>query len=335
MKQKITLLLMALLLATTGVFLLAEEKDGFESYFQEMSNKFRAAEDAQERLSLCQEFLKKYPDTNYTPSIVAAAKAQFAAMDRPAEFVPMIKGLLDRIEDPERQQRIRLVLAEAYGDAGATKELAALAGKIVSGDQVTFNTYLPLIRSMVEARMWKGVLKYAGKAETFANAEAYAKEFPDRNYSQEQLQESARNRQGMLLTYAGWAKANTGQADEALADFQKAEPLVNKHYLGYSADELDLYWGKTLLQQGQAAAALERLASKAIFGNDESALDAYKAAYVKKNGSEDGFAAFMDKQRPAIARTLDNLAFETYDNQKIELGDFKGKVVLLAFWFPT
>jgi len=336
MRPKITLLLTALLLVMAGAILFAaDEKDGLESYFQEMSNKFRAAEDAQERLNLCQEFLKKYPDTTYTPTIVAAAKAQLAALDRSDEFVPLVKGLLARIEDPERQQRIRLLLAEAYGEAGATRELAGLAKKIVSGEKVTFNTYLPLIRSMVEAGMWPGVLDYAGQAEPLATAEAYAREFPDRKYSQEQLQEFARNRQGLLLTYAGWAKANTGQAETALRDFRKAEPLVNKHYLGYSADELDLYWGKTLLQQGQAAAALDRLASKAIFGSDEAAREACKAAYVKKTGAAEGFETFLEKQRPAIARTLDNLAFETYDGRKIELGDFKGKVLLLAFWFPT
>jgi tetratricopeptide (TPR) repeat protein len=325
---------MVLLAGALGSGLFAQEED-FESYFQKMTEKFRAAKDAQERLDLCQEFLAKYPDSNHTPTIVGAAKAQFAALDRSAEFIPMVKELLPKIEDAERLQRIRMALAEAYGEAGATKELTALAKEIVSGDKVTFNTYLPLIRSMVEAEMWDGVLQYAAKADSMANAEAYAKEFPDNKFTPEQLKERGDNRQGLLLTYAGWAKANSGRTAEALQDFQKAEPLVNKHYLGYSADELDLYWGKTLLMQDQAGAAMDRLASKAIFGNDESAREAYKAAYVKKTGSEEGFETFLDKQRPANARSLENVAFETYDGKKMELANFKGKVLLLAFWFPT
>jgi hypothetical protein len=168
-----------------------------------------------------------------------------------------------------------------------------------------------------------------------ANAETFKADYPDASYSEAYIQISGKNRQALLLTFKGWAKANAGQVESALADFALADGLVRRTYLGQPENELYLYWGKTLLAQGNAKGAADKLAPAALFGGQKEALDPLKQAYLATGGNESGFEDFIWKQRKLLAKTADDFTLEDYEGQPRRFADLRGKATLLNFWSPT
>ena len=105
--------------------------------------------------------------------------------------------------------------------------------------------------------------------------------------------------------------------------------------LGVDATPLHRYWGKALLEEGEAEEAMELLAGEALFGNGSDALDAYREAYTACHDGEDGFEDHLWDLRMEKARAMPDFALPNYDGETVSFADFKGDVVLLAFWFPT
>jgi hypothetical protein len=213
--------------------------------------------------------------------------------------------------------------------------LNSLAGKLIGESEKNFNLYYDLIRAFTEAEQWKPVLSYAEKGNAFATAEAYKNDYPDREMSSDELESRSKNRKGLLLTYSGWAKANSGQPTDALKDFKEAENLIHYTYMNYSSGKLDYFWGLTLIQSGLLDDALHRLSPMAIFGEEEDAQAAMKDAFIKKNGSDANYDEFVKQQRLKFSKQIDDFSLADYDGNQLALSSLKGKVIVLAFWFPT
>ena len=102
-----------------------------------------------------------------------------------------------------------------------------------------------------------------------ANAATFRADYPDREFSAEEVAESARNREGLILTFAGWSRANRGDTDAAVASFREAEAKLRKGYLGVPGNDLYRFWGQTLIMAGEQEEGLEKLTLAALYGNDD------------------------------------------------------------------
>jgi len=139
----------------------------------------------------------------------------------------------------------------------------------------------------------------------------------------------------MLLVKDGWARANLGEIDEALADFEHANEIVRRSYLGIPENDLNLYWGRTLLDKGDYEAALERFAPDALVMQNEEALAGFRKAYVELKGGDAGYDDYAARLHVKIAKTIDDFELPDYEGKPRRLSDLRGEVTLLTFWFPT
>lgn len=328
---------------TTGLLLLflplaavAADQEQIETEYMELRNAYSEAESAAEKLILVQNYLAKYPDTEYTPRVLGAANYLLREeMDDHAGAVAYTKEILAQVEDPETLGAVRLALVGLYDSPPYAKQLKAIAIEMTEAGQQSFSDYLSLIRSATGTEDWGLIQELCQTAQPLANAKTFQADFPDQDFTEGDIQKAGQNRKGILGTYNGWALAHSGHTDEALRTFAESEGLVRFTYLGVPENDLYLYWGQTLLENQDYDAALMGLSKAAIWGYSEDAMVAARQAYAAKNGSENGFDEYLWKVRQAHAKTIDNFTLPNYQDQKQSLSDLKGKVTLVTFWFPT
>jgi hypothetical protein len=168
-----------------------------------------------------------------------------------------------------------------------------------------------------------------------ANAETFKSEWPDNEMSDEELKEAGNNRAGMLLVADGWARANMGEVDQALADFAKADGLVKRSMFDRPDYDLNEYWAKTSIMKGDYQAAIDRCAIDALVMKNDDAFAGMKEAYVGLHGNDAGFDKYASALHKKIAKPMEDFELSDYDGKSHKYGDLKGQVTLLAFWFPT
>lgn len=313
----------------------AEKPPDADSYFQQILPKLRAAQTPAERFELCKDFVTKFPEHKYSVYLLDGAREACAEMKKLPEFLPLAEAVLAAAKSPDAQRGVKSVMVEAYADLGQTDKVKALAGEVLGAPDANFGNFQTLLPVLAKASQWTEVLSAAAKAEPMTTPESVQKDAPNRQFSPADLKRRADSRKSFLLTYRGWAKANTGDGPGALADFQAADPFVTRNFVGTSYDPLDLYWGKALLLGGQYDAVIERLARPALFGGDPEYKTVLKEAYLKKGGSEAGFDAWLEGQRPKYAKAMADFTLPDYAGKEFNFASTKGKVVLLSFWFPT
>ena len=141
----------------------------------------------------------------------------------------------------------------------------------------------------------------------------------------------------MALAYDGWALYNLGDTGLAFDRFAAADEAKSLTYLGVPNTPLYEFWGRAALGEGQHDSAIELLGAETLFGEDGSGAKPYlREAYAAKNGGEEGFDEFLWATRSELATSVDDFELADYEGNPVSLsGVGDGKVMLLAFWFPT
>jgi tetratricopeptide (TPR) repeat protein len=210
-----------------------------------------------------------------------------------------------------------------------------VADRLSADGALGFSDHWNMIESATKAQEWELVRRYCDKAGALATAEAYRREHADENLTDDDVNDGVKNRTGMLLVDGGWARANQGEVDQAIADFAKADQLVEHSFIGTADYNLNLYWGEALLMKGDHRAAAEKLAADALVMRDERALTDLKKAYVGVNGSEKGFDEYAARMHRDIAKDVGDFELGDFNGARHRLSDLRSEVTLLAFWFPT
>jgi hypothetical protein len=90
-----------------------------------------------------------------------------------------------------------------------------------------------------------------------------------------------------------------------------------------------------LLRQGDHEKAIQMLAADALLSGKQVAVEALLKAYSSTNGSEKGFDDFKRQLRLKNAKTMEPFVLRDYQDEDFDFAGLDGKVVRLAFWFPT
>ncbi len=145
--------------------------------------------------------------------------------------------------------------------------------------------------------------EHAAAALELATPEAYLANYPDREFTDEEVADRVAARKANALAANGWALFNQGETEAALARFEEADAVGGASYLGLPSSELYSYWGRALLSEGDLDRAIELLGAETAFGNNGSGSETYlREAYVAKNGDEEGFDEFMWSTRNQVGQ---------------------------------
>lgn len=293
-------------------------------------------EPIEERLAITKAFLEEYPESKHSASAISAVVYYMGERlgDMPGA-VAYAEAIRKKISDPGIAASVDREMIVVYGDAGNTEKMLALAEQLAAAGELGFNSHWDVIEHAIEIEDWKLARDYCAKAKGMATAEAFRSDYPDYEFTDEEVAEAGRNRKGMLLVKDGWARANQGEVDEALVDFAAARDLIRRSYLDVPEYDLNLYWASTLIKKKDFEAAIALLAVEALVMRGDQAAARLKEAYVGIHGDDSGYDTYAAKLHRKVAKTIEDFELPDYDGKRHRLSSLKNKVTLVAFWFPT
>jgi tetratricopeptide (TPR) repeat protein len=281
-------------------------------------------------------FLDAFPESVHSADAIDVIfYYQGTEMDDAMGAAKYAESVRDRISDPEIAREVDRQLIGIYGEVGMVTEMIVLADRLAAAGALDFSDHWKLIEGAVIAEDWKLTRSYCEKARKLANTDAYRADFSDKTFSEEELVKAVGEREGKLLVKDGWARANLGQTDEALADFANADRLIPRYYFDIPEYDLNVYWARTLMMKGDYEAAIERLATDGLVMRNEDALAGLKQAYVGINGDGSGFDAYAADLHKKIATTIDDFEMPDYEGKRHRFSEIRSDVTLLTLWFPT
>lgn len=297
---------------------------------------FQAAETPEARLEIATTFLSEYPDHPELGDVIQAGTDVLAGpMDDTDGAIALALKELARSGNLELTAQIQAILLKLYAAPEYQAEMKKLLGEMYDVEEMTYVEFLEAIRAATGAEAWSEVDRYIAPARHLATPEAFRAAYPDEKFSDEYIQEAGRNRQGLLMTYAGWSAANQGDMEKAKKEFEAAADHVRPSYFGLPDNDLYRYWGKTLVKAGENERGIEMLALASIYNRDHDAGEVAEAAYGDL-GSNLSWEDYLWQLRLENAPTIDNFTATDYADATLDFVNLKGrKATLLAFWFPT
>jgi hypothetical protein len=288
------------------------------------------------RVAIVREFLADHPDHPDAPVVVRVGADLLAGpLDDRDGAIALAKAQLTRTADARAVSQIQDVLMDLYGHPGYGDRLATLVAERYDAQTMGFVDHLAVIRAATAAEAWDLVDAHCAAARPRANAETFAADYPDREFTADHIAAAGRHRQGLLDTYAGWSRARQNRLPDALAAFERASGLLRRTFLGVPEGELYRYWGAALVSVGETDAGLEKLTLAGIFGHDGEALERARAAFIEHRPDDD-FASYVWRQRLHHAPAMADFTAVDYSDQPRRFAEMRGrKATLVAFWFPT
>ena len=290
-------------------------------------------EDPDVKVGLAHDFLARYPDSDHTGDFLGSAVSHYTeSLDRPDEAYELVTGTLAQVEDPDARLEIQMQLAVLHSKTGRLEELSALADEMAEEHDFQFTDHLELMELATEAGAWSLAIEQAEAGLAFATPEAFKAQWPD--YDDVYAARAGRRRTAYCKAYQGWAEANLGQFEAALASFTTGVENTSYSLLGVDETPLHLYWGQTLTLMGEPEDAMNRLGVEALFGSKE-AKQAYTDAWVAAHGTGKGLEERLWALRQEHAKPLPQFSLPNYEGETFESTEHIGDVMLIAAWNPT
>ena len=258
-------------------------------------------------------------------------------MEDPQGAYDVVASVLEQIEDPEQRFAVGMEMLSLADSVEVPLELAEVADNLAAQRPLTYGEHQQVVEVAADLEEWATAAAHAGAATDLATPEAYRTDYPDREFTDEDVAERAQGRKATSLAYDGWAAYNMGDTELAFARFAAADEVGSVSYLGVPNTPLYTFWGRAALGEGDFDSAIELLGAEAAFGNDGTGAEVYlREAYAAKNGDEEGIDEFLWATRNELATQVDDFTLLDYEANPVSLAEVStGKVTLLAFWFPT
>jgi tetratricopeptide (TPR) repeat protein len=312
-------------------------EDPAEAAYKTFRTAYLESENRSDQVGLVEQFLAEYPDNEYAGYFAEDIINYYSRdLGQPERAYQILEPVFAAAEDPELKFDVGTVLVPVAAELGHEIDLQGMVADLEAQGELDFYQTLQVMDAAAAVGDWGLEERYAADAFARSSVEAYRAEYPDREFSDDEVAQRVARRKTAALAHKGWAAFNQGHADEALAMFEEADGLADKNYVGLADGPLAIFWGKALLQHGDPEAAIQVLAPEAIFGDRHKAEPVLREAYATVHESEEGFEDFLTFTRSHLARPVDDFTLANYQGESVSLADVrKDKVTLLAFWFPT
>jgi hypothetical protein len=338
MQRKTTILTLLVLVGLAGACAKQEQASPAEEAWSALVEEWSGLETAEEKTTLAENYLAEFPDTEHSGSMAGVVVYYRGhEMEDPLGAYDVVASTLEHIEDPEQRFEVSMELFNLADSVEVPLDLAQVANSLSAHRPLTYPEHQQVFETAVDLEEWMVADEHALAALDMATPEAYRADYPDREFTDEDVAERAQTRKATALAYDGWALYNMGDTELAFARFAAADEVGSVSYLGIPDTPLYTFWGRAALREGDLDTAIELLGAEAAFGNDGSGAEVFlREAYTAKNGDEKGFDEFLWATRSELAKGVDDFTLLDYDGNQISLADVStGKVTLLAFWFPT
>ncbi len=337
MSRRATILTLCVLLGLVGACAKQETNPEEEAY-EALKTAWGESETAEAKTELAENYLTRFPDTEHSASMAGAiVYYRGSEMEDPDGAYEVVSVALDQIEDPEQRFGVSMELLGLSDSVDVPLDIAVVAINLGAVRPLTYNENLSVFQTATDLEEWTVADEHALGAFELATPENYLADYPDREFTDEEVASRVARRKALALAYDGWALYNLGDPELAFERFEAANKANSLTYLGVPNTPLYEFWGRSALGEGQYDRAIELLGAETLFGEEGSGAKPYlREAYAAKNGSDVGFDEFLWATRTELATSVDDFELADYEGNPVSLsGVGDGKVMLLAFWFPT
>ena len=337
LRKSMLIFLVALFGLAAGCAKMEEGPDPAEAAWDALVSAWSEAETPEAKVALAEEYLTQFPDTKHSGSMAGAvAYYRGQEMDDSEGAWNTLSAALDQIKDPEQRFEVSMEALGLADSVDVPLDITVVAEDLGAFRPLTFREHEQVAEMAIELEEWTLADEHSLGALEMATPEQLRADYPDREFSDEEVAERVRRRQASMLTTDGWALFNLGDTDLAVERFAAADEIGSETYLGVPNTPLYQYWGRVALAEGDVDRALDLLGAEVVFGEDGAAAKTYlREAYIAKNGSDEGFDEFLWSTRNKLATLANDFELLDYEGNPRSLSETDGKVTMLAFWFPT
>lgn len=314
------------------------EIESSEVDFNETMDAWLHAE-GEAKAQLAFDFLERNPNSNHSLGFVEyLAKNYYLDQKKdPEKAIAFALAQVEKIQNPHVERSVDLFLLQLYGDAGDSRGLRKLVNKIEFERELSLEEHQTIADSAIAAEDWEMVLRQSETLLKKNTAGTIRAEAGSRRLSDAQVLATIEANSRKALQSLGRAHLHMGDAKAAIASFERAGETATYNYAGFPAwplNDLNLFWARALLEKGDHQAAMEKISFEAVIQERKDALEILEEAMAAA-GNEGGLHEFISQTKPEIARIMPEFSAYDYEGNKVYYGDLKGRVTLLAFWFPT
>jgi len=339
MSRRAIILTLCVLLGLAGACAKQEQAtDPAEEAFGVLRAAWSEAETSEAKTELAEDYLARFPDTEYSGSMAGAiVYYRGNDLEDPGGAYEIVSATLERIESPDQRFEVSMELLSLSDSVDVPLDVAQVANDLGAVRALTFNEHQSVAETATDLEEWMVVDEHALAASELATPEIYRADYPDREFTDEEIASRVQRRKALSLAYDGWALYNLGNTELALTRFAEADAIGSVSYLGLPNTPLYRFWGRAALGEGDSDRAIELLGAETLFGEEGSGAEPYlREAYTAKNGNDEGFDEFLWATRNDLATSVDDFELADYEGNSVSLSEVgDGKVMLLAFWFPT
>lgn len=338
MLRRSTILVLVVLVGLAGGC--AKQEDAVDpavEAFDALRAAWSEAETTEDKVALAENYLAEFPDTEHSGSMAGTIiYYQGHELGDPEGAYEVVSAALDKIEDPDQRFDVSMELLSLSDSVDVPLDVERVANDLGAVRQLKYGEHQQVAETAADLEEWSVAGEHASAAAILATPEGYQADYPDREFTEEDLAGRAQRRKALSLAYDGWALYNLGETEAAFTRFTESDEAGSVTYLGTPNTPLNIFWGRAALAEGDHAAAVKLLGLETLFGEDPTGAKPYlREAYAAKNGDEEGFDEFLWATRNELAPTVDDFELLDYEGNPHSLSDASGKVTLLAFWFPT
>jgi len=315
-----------------------EPADPAAEAFASLREAWSEAETAEDKTTLAEGYLTSFPDTEHSGSMAGTIiYYRGHEMEDPDGAYSFVSGVLQNIEDAEQRFGVSMELLSLSDSVEVPLDVAQVANDLGAVRPLTYNEHQQVAETATDMEQWLVAEEHAGAAVELATPEAYRADYPDREYTDDEVAERAQRRKALSLAYDGWALYNMDESETAFIRFTEADAAGSVSYVGVPNTPLYKYWGRAALSEGEVDQAIKLLGAETVFGEDGSSSKSYlREAFEAKNGDKGDFDEFLWATRSELATPVDDFELLDYEGNPVRLSSLsEGNVTLLAFWFPT
>jgi tetratricopeptide (TPR) repeat protein len=308
-----------------------------EDAYQALKTAWDDAQSSEAKVALAEDYLSRFPGSEHSGSM-AWRIAYYRGQDLgdPAGAWAAIAAALPGIEDPEQRFEASMAGLSLADSTDVTLDLADVAAALGAVRPLSFDEHSQVASAAVALELWEVADQHSRAALELATPDRFRLDYPEREYTEQQIATRVKHRKTSQLVMSGWALFNLGATDEAFARFKEAEDVGSENYLGIPNNSLYQFWGRAALAEGDYTTAIDMLGAEAIFGQDREAAEPFlREAFAASTRGGESYEEFLWATRNRLAKTADDFELLDYQGTPHRLSDAAGKVILLAFWFPT
>jgi len=147
---------------------------------------------------------------------------------------------------------------------------------------------------------------------------------------EEWAESTAKRYRGYFYDTLGHVHLRAGESEKAVDALEMATSSIP-----YVDSEVQIKLAKAYSDLGRLDEAIDALLDVVAISLNAEAMAQLEATYVEKKGDRTGLEELVSERRRNAVRPSTDFRMNSLTEEEVSLSDFRGKVVLLNFWFPT